>query len=92
MKTPAQRIAKRRADTPKAYRGIYDRAMSGQSKAAAIHAFCLECMGWQREEIKLCTAYACPLYPYRPYTSPENAADGGDFAPESTISPRGYSE
>jgi D-3-phosphoglycerate dehydrogenase len=22
---------------------------------------------WQREEIKLCTAIDCPLYPYRPY-------------------------
>jgi hypothetical protein len=50
---------------PKKYRGIYDRAMTGRSQAAAIRAHCLMCVGWQREEVKLCTAPTCPLYPYR---------------------------
>lgn len=84
MKSPAERIAKRRADMPKAYRGIYDKAMSGQSKAAAIHSFCLECMGWQREEVRLCTSNACPLWRYRPYGGPQDALDGLDITPEST--------
>lgn len=75
-------IEKRRADMPKVYRGVYDRAMRGQSKSAAIHAFCLECMSWQREQVRLCTSYACPLFPYRPYSSPEHAADGADLPPE----------
>lgn len=95
MKTPAEKIAKRRADMPVSYRGIYDRAMGGKSKAAAIHAFCLECMGWQREEVRLCTSPACPLFPYRPYGGDTDAgsspdADDGDFiAVESTISEKG---
>ncbi|UCF32702.1 MAG: hypothetical protein JSV78_10250 [Phycisphaerales bacterium] len=50
---------------PKSYRGIYDRAMTGRSQAAAIRAHCLMCIGWQREEVKFRTARDCPCYPYR---------------------------
>lgn len=90
MKTEEHKIKKRRADMPKAYRGIYDKAMSGQSRAAAIHSFCLECVGWQREEVRQCTAYACPLFPYRPYGGAQDPTDSGDFAPESTNAGKGY--
>ncbi len=86
MKTPAERIAKRRADMPKAYRKNYDRAMSGQSRRAAMHAFCLECCQWERVEVRICTSYACPLYPYRPYTDAQDAPDGQDIGAESSIS------
>ena len=86
MKTPEERIAKRRADMPSAYRNNYDRAMGGKSQSAAIKAFCLECVMWQREEVKLCPSVACPLYPYRPYTVAQSADDAGDNHPESTIS------
>jgi len=82
--TQKQRIAKRRADMPKPYRGIYDKAMSGQSKTAAIHAFCLECMGWRREEVRRCESYSCPLYLYKPYGFSNQVNGGADFAPEST--------
>jgi hypothetical protein len=75
MKTPQKRIVQRWADMPVIYRGIYDKAMTGQSRAAAIHAFCLECMGWQRQEVKLCTSYACPLFPYRPYKGQDDCAE-----------------
>jgi len=78
-KTPEEKIAKRRADMPKRYRNIYDKAMSGKSRAAAMHAFCLECMGWQRIEVELCTSPACPLYAYRPY----GIAPDGDEAVDS---------
>ena len=52
---------------PSAYRATYRRAMTGESLRAAANSFCLECVAWQREEVKLCTSPACPLYPYRPY-------------------------
>lgn len=78
MRTPEAKIQKRRSDMPVSYRGIYDRAMSGKSKAAAIHAFCLECMGWQREEVRLCTSPACPLFPYRPYSGDKDAGSSQD--------------
>jgi len=49
------------------YQGIYNRAMSGKSRKAAMRAFCLERVGWKRNEVALCTDKDCPLYPYRPY-------------------------
>ena len=36
------------------------------SPRAAIKAFCLECMGYDRAGVTECTAYACPLWEYRP--------------------------
>jgi len=78
-----RRIAQHRVDVPKAYRGIYDRAMSGRSLRAAVNSTCLECVQWQRAEVRLCPSYACPLWPYRPYTSAQNPHHGPDFAPES---------
>jgi len=61
------KIQKRLNDMPSAYRNIYKKAMAGKNRAAGVKAFCLECMGWQRNEIKNCDSVACPLYPYKPY-------------------------
>ena len=63
---PEEQIAQRRAEMPKTYRATYNRAMKGLSRKAAIRAQCLECVGWEREEVKLCTSPACSLFPYRP--------------------------
>jgi len=52
---------------PPAYRNCYTQAMKGNNLRAAIHSFCLECVGWQRTEVTQCTSISCPLYPYRPY-------------------------
>jgi len=60
-------IIKHRDQIPKKYRAIYDKAMRGRSIKAAVKAQCLECTGWKREEIRLCSCPACPLYFYRPY-------------------------
>lgn len=70
-------IAERRVQIPNLYRAIYDRAITGKSRKAAMHAFCLECCGWQIKEVFLCTSPQCPLYPYRPKS---RASQG---APES---------
>ena len=88
----SSRIAKRRADMPKIYRATYDKAVSGKSLRAAVNAFCLECVMWQREEVRLCPSVACPLWEYRPYKPNDSkpisfskqASEGSDFAPEST--------
>ncbi len=86
------RIAKRRADMPKIYRGTYDKAMAGNSLRAAINAQCLECVQWQRVEVRLCPSTPCPLWPYRPYKPNETGKaipcsnqppDGPDFGAES---------
>ena len=38
-----------------------------------IRAKCRECMGYQFDEIKICTAPKCPLYPYRMGCRPKNS-------------------
>lgn len=55
------------AQMPEICRHGYLQAMKGHSRGAAMKAFCMECVGWNREEVRACTAAACPLYPYRPY-------------------------
>jgi len=82
--TPEEKVAKRRADMPKMYRGIYDRAMEGNSRKAGIKSFCLECMGWVRKEVELCTSPACPLYPYRPSYGADGSDNVDDIDVEST--------
>ena len=62
------KIQKRLNDIPEIYRNHYKKAMTGRNRTAAIKSFCLECMGWQRTEVKNCDSVACPLYPYRPYS------------------------
>lgn len=66
---------KRIAQMPPMYRAKYKRAISGRSMRAAIDSFCLECMGYSRTEIPVCTDTGCPLYSYRPYQKSEVAHD-----------------
>ena len=39
----------------------------------AIKAKCLDCCCWQREEVRNCQSYACPLWNLRPFQSNEEA-------------------
>ena len=55
-----------RGNVPGKYQAMYKRAMAGKSRKAAMHAQCLECCGWQGQEVLRCTDTGCPLYPYRP--------------------------
>jgi len=65
--TQESAIAKRLSDMPETCRRTYLRAMQGRSLSAAVKAFCMECVSWDRQEVARCTAPACPLYPYRPF-------------------------
>ena len=67
MRTRQEQIAERRGQMPDIHRANYDKAMKGRSMKAATKAFCLMCVQWQKEEVRLCSDLACPLYPYRPY-------------------------
>jgi len=51
---------------PAKYQALYERAMSGKSRKAAMRVFCLECCGWEIKEVFLCTDVGCSLHPYRP--------------------------
>jgi hypothetical protein len=37
----------------------------------AIKSFCQECVGYDRSAVTECTAYACPLWNFRPYQKPK---------------------
>lgn len=46
------------------------RALLGQiTRATAIRVKCLQCSGYQREEIAVCTVITCALHPVRPYAA-----------------------
>ena len=78
------KIAERRTEIPRRYRGVYDKAVQGKSRKAAMRAFCLECCGWQVNEVFLCAALACPLYPYRPRSRvPQDTPESIPAEPES---------
>ena len=90
MPNRQERIAQRLRDIPKIYRRIYEQAVKGQSRKAAIHAFCLECTCWQKEEVRKCTSLECPLYVLRPYQERSNRSDNRPgSAPESQNSAGG---
>ena len=61
------KIEAKLAQIPQSYRSTYRQVMRGRSLRKAVNAQCLECVGWQRKEVALCTAISCPMYPYRPY-------------------------
>lgn len=53
---------------------LLERVFLGKgSPRQAIKAKCIDCCCWQREEVALCTAEACPLWRYRPF-QPKNTS------------------
>ena len=54
-------------EAPASYRGYFERAYAADSRADAIRAFCLRCVGYLKDEVRNCTALGCPLHTYRPY-------------------------
>lgn len=43
----------------------------------AIRAKCLDCMCWQKTEVRLCPAEDCPIYAYRLGKNPFRKGIGG---------------
>ena len=84
-----EKIAERRAQIPRSYIATYDRAVKGKSLRAAVNSFCIACTGYQREEVRLCTAVACPLYAVRPYQDfSQNGREGQVSAQNRKTQPR----
>ena len=52
-------------DIPLKYQGHYKRAMTTNSRQAAIRAQCLACCGWNSKEVRNCTTTDCTLHKFR---------------------------
>lgn len=54
---------------PLKYQGLFQRVkdMRSKSKAEAIKAMCLECVGFKFKRVTECTSPKCPLFHVRPY-------------------------
>ncbi len=62
------KVEEKLKQVPKMYKGIFRRVFAGsKSRKDAIHAFCLECMGYVRTEVKKCDTVTCPLFNFKPY-------------------------
>jgi hypothetical protein len=52
------------------------RALLGQiPRSTAIRVKCLQCCGYQRDEIKACAVLTCALFPVRPYQDKTTDSD-----------------
>lgn len=55
------------------------RALLGQiTRSVAIRVKCLQCCGYQRDEIKVCSVITCALHPVRPYQDKDPLPDADD--------------
>ena len=53
---------------PELHKIAVERALLKQvPRSVAIKTKCLACCNFEREQVKLCAVYTCPLNPYRPY-------------------------
>lgn len=60
-------VESRLLEMPLSCRMGYLKSLGGNSPMSGIKAHCLECVGWVRDEVRLCTSPCCALYPYRPF-------------------------
>ncbi len=73
-----------RTQIPKAYRGIYKKALRGKGLRSAVNAQCLECVCWHIQEIRNCSDKGCPLWAVRPYRISQDGHNEGFNGLEST--------
>lgn len=67
------------SSVPDKHKIATERALLGQiARSTAIRVKCLQCCGYQREEIKVCTVVTCALFPVRPYQDRAEADESED--------------
>ena len=82
------KIAKRLANMPSSCRGAYKKAVAHKSMRSAINSQCVECMGYVRKEVSVCSDLGCPLYSYRPFQKRAGGNDmPADFSGEAILDP-----
>jgi hypothetical protein len=61
-----QEAMSRAGQVPRKYKKMHAKVMSGKaSRSLAMKVMCLECMGWEIKEVRLCRSRACPLWNHR---------------------------
>jgi hypothetical protein len=61
-------VEKALAEASPMFRPVMEKAYAKEcSPGKAIKAKCLECTGYDRQTIRACTGYSCPLWAFRPY-------------------------
>jgi hypothetical protein len=73
MEAFAVSFAEMRADTPKLYLPLIEKAEKG-SLRSCIKLKCLECSAWQSSEVRNCNIIGCSLYPVRPFQGKKELA------------------
>jgi hypothetical protein len=64
-------ITRRLQEMPSKHRSLYLKVINGEaSPRQCIKVMCLECVGWQRNDVAHCTAPECPVYQHRPFKAP----------------------
>jgi hypothetical protein len=64
---------------PEKHKLATQRALLGQiTRSTAIRVKCLQCCGYQRDEIKTCAVLTCALFPVRPYQDKSTDEDTGE--------------
>jgi hypothetical protein len=61
-----ERQLKKLETIPMSYQNVFRNAFKG-NRPAAVKANCLECMGYVRGDVHLCTTETCPMHKLRPY-------------------------
>lgn len=69
-----ERVKAKLEAMPVSDRRTYIRAVKG-NKPAAIKAGCSECVGYVRQEVRLCTSTSCPFYTIRPFQTSTPTGD-----------------
>lgn len=75
---PSDPVQHERQEVPTMYRGLYRKAVGGNSRAASIKCMCLECQGCTdgaRAAVRDCPSRACPLWAVRPYQVNDEEAE-----------------
>lgn len=68
----AKRVLRIVSEAPESAKKTLTGAFSGvSSPRQAIKAMCLTCVGYDRDSVRNCTGYGCPLWKYRPFQADE---------------------
>ena len=68
MTTRDETVTKRMSEVPQSAKNSLKMAYEGTGgRKNAVKAMCLHCTGFDRETVRNCTGFSCPLWAWRPF-------------------------